>query len=107
VEHTFEELKVKTVAELREIAAGIEDDAVKGYSQLNKEHLLVAVCKALKIDTHAHHVATGVDKTAIKSKIGALKQVRNDAKAAKDARKLLVARSKIRRLKRELRKHMA
>jgi hypothetical protein len=36
---SFEELKHKTVAQLREIAAGIEHDAVKGYTQLNKEHL--------------------------------------------------------------------
>ena len=27
--HTYEELKKKTVAELRDIAAGIEDEAVK------------------------------------------------------------------------------
>ena len=37
MDHTFEELKKKTVAELREIAAGIGDEAVKGYTQLNKE----------------------------------------------------------------------
>jgi response regulator of citrate/malate metabolism len=105
--HTYEELKTKTVAELREIAAGIEDEAVKGYSQLNKEHLLVALCKALKIDTRNRHVATGIDKAAIKAKINELKKVRNDAKTAKEAKKVLVARSKIRRLKRNLRKAAA
>jgi hypothetical protein len=31
----YEELKHKTVAQLREIAAGIEHDAVKGRAQLN------------------------------------------------------------------------
>ena len=101
--HTYEELKGKTVAELREIAATVEHEAVKGYSQLNKEHLLVALCKAYNIDTHAQRVAVGVDKAALKAKIKELKKVRDEAKAAKDAKKVLVARSKIRRLKRELR----
>ena len=69
MEHTFEELKSKNVAELREIAKGIEDEAVKGYTQLNKEHLLEAICKALKIDMHVHHEVVGVDKKSIKKKI--------------------------------------
>jgi hypothetical protein len=34
-ERAYEELKHKTVAQLREIAAGIERDAVKGHTQLN------------------------------------------------------------------------
>jgi hypothetical protein len=34
-ERAYEELKHKTVAQLREIAAGIEHDAVKGRAQLN------------------------------------------------------------------------
>jgi len=44
--HTYEELKKKKVAELREIAKGLEHEAVKGYTQLNKDHLLKALCKA-------------------------------------------------------------
>ena len=48
--HTYEELKKKTIAELREIAKEIQHEAVQGYTQLNKEHLLPAVCKALGID---------------------------------------------------------
>ena len=63
--HTFPELKSKPLAELREIAAGIEHEAVKGYTQLNKDHLLAALCKALNIDMHVHHEVKGVDKTAI------------------------------------------
>jgi hypothetical protein len=35
VEGAYGELKHKTVAQLREIAAGIEHDAVKGRTQLN------------------------------------------------------------------------
>ena len=38
---TYHELKEKNVADLREIAKGIEHEAVQGYTQLNKEHLLV------------------------------------------------------------------
>src|SRR2546426_358150 len=52
---TYEELRHKTIAELREIAKGIDHEAVQGYTQLNKEHLIPAICKALGIETHAHH----------------------------------------------------
>jgi len=51
---TYEELKHKTVAELREIAKDIEHEAVQGYTQLNKEHLLVAISNALGLQ-HEHH----------------------------------------------------
>ncbi|MDH4100669.1 MAG: hypothetical protein OEV28_08870 [Nitrospirota bacterium] len=104
--HTFEELKGKTVAELREIAKGIEHEAVKGYSQLNKEHLLVALCKALGIDTRAHHEVKGLDKTAVKAKIRDLKKKRNDALTAKDSTALKLARRRIHGLKRQLRAAM-
>ena len=42
--HTYEELKGKTLAELREIAAGMDNEAVQGHTQMNKDHLLVALC---------------------------------------------------------------
>ena len=67
--HTYEALKKKTIAELREIAKDIEHEAVQGYTQLNKEHLLPAVCKALGIDTHAHHAAALAEKAAVKAKM--------------------------------------
>jgi hypothetical protein len=67
--HTYEELKHKPLAELREIAAGIENEAVQGYTQLNKDHLLVALCKALGIDMKAHHEVKGIDKAATKARI--------------------------------------
>ena len=54
MEYTFEQLKHKTVAELRDIAKGNEHEALQGYTQLNKEHLLVALSKALGIK-HEHH----------------------------------------------------
>ncbi len=58
--YTYEELKGKTIAELREIAKGVEQhEAVQGFSQMNKEHLLPALCKALGVDTHGHHHVAG------------------------------------------------
>jgi hypothetical protein len=102
--HTYEELKKKTVAELREIAAGVDDEAVQGYSQLNKEHLLVALCKALKIDTHAHRAAAISNKKDFKNSIKALKDKRNEAIAAHDHAALKHIRRKIHFMKRELHK---
>ena len=67
--HTYEELKKKTVAELRELAGSLQHEAVQGYTQLNKEHLLPALCKALGIDTHAHHAAALAEKAAVKAKM--------------------------------------
>ena len=67
--HTYEELKKKTIAELRDIAKDLQHEAVQGYTQLNKEHLLPALCKALGIDTHAHHAAAIAEKAAVKAKM--------------------------------------
>jgi DNA-binding IclR family transcriptional regulator len=103
--HTFEELKGKTVVELREIAAGLHEDAVKGYTQLNKEHLLELLCKALHIPMHAHHDVVGIDKSAIKGQIRELKMKRAAALAARDADQLKRIRRRIHRLKRDIHKH--
>ena len=83
MEYTFEQLRHQTVAELREIAKGIEHEAVQGYTQLNKEHLIVAISKALGIK-HEHHEVVGVDKASIKSRIRDLKKKRDEAIAAHD-----------------------
>ena len=104
--YTYEELKKKTVAELREMAAGMEHEAVKGYTQLNKEHLLEAICKALNIDMHEHHKVVGINKTALKSKIKVLKKKRNEAYAAHDLKQLKMYRRQIHGLKRKIRKAM-
>src|SRR5262245_10154987 len=98
-EHTYEELKHKTVAQLREIAAGIEHDAVKGFTQLNKEHLITAICQALNIDTFTHHHATGIDTSAIKLKLKELKKQRDAALAAHDHKQLKDVRREIHSLK--------
>jgi len=82
--HTYEELKHKTVAELREIAKGMEHEAVKGYTQMNKDHLLVAVCKALGLDMHVHHHhEAGAERTKIKAKIRTLKKKRDEILGSK------------------------
>jgi DNA-binding IclR family transcriptional regulator len=101
--HTFEELKHKTVAELREMAKGIEHDAVQGYTQMNKEHLVVALSKALGIQ-HEHHEVVGVDKASIKARIRQLKEKRQAALAAHDHAQLKAVRRNIHRLKRQIHK---
>ena len=102
--YTHNELKHKTLAELRDIAKDIEHEAVQGYTQLNKEHLVVAICKALNIDIHEHHVVIGIDKGTIKSRIKALKTKRDAAIAAHDRAELKKARRGIHRLKRQIHK---
>jgi hypothetical protein len=103
--HTYEELKKKTVAELRDIAAGIQHDALQGYSQLNKEHLLEKLCTALSIPMQVHHkVATGGAKVTLKEKIAALKAKREAAIKAGKHEDLKHIRRRIHFLKRNLRK---
>lgn len=101
--HTYEELRHKTVADLREIAKGIEHEAVQGYTQMNKEHLIGALAKALGIQ-HEHHDVVGVDKASIKSRIRELKTQREAAIAAHDHAQLKVVRRTIHRLKRRIHK---
>ncbi len=102
--HTYEELKKKSVSQLREIAGGLKHEAVKGYTQLNKEHLLEAVCKALNIDTFAHHLAKGINKGAIKAEIKKLKQKRDELIELKNYVELKLVRCEIRKLKKKLRR---
>jgi len=103
--YTYEELRHKTLAQLREIAAGVEQhDAVQGYTQLNKEHLLVAVCKALGVDMHQHHEVKGINKTAVKARIKELKKKRAEAIEAHDHDQLKLIRHNIHHLKRQIHK---
>ncbi len=102
--YTYEELKKKTVAEMREIAAGIEHEALKGHTQLNKEHLLAALCKALNIDMFVHHQVVGINKSGIKTEIRQLKMQRAEAIKSKNHDQLLQVRGRIRNLKKLLRR---
>ena len=106
MEYTFKDLKTKTVAELREIAKGIENGAVKGYTQLNKEHLLQAVCTALNVDMHVHHDVKGLDKSKIKIEIRKLKLERDKALEAHDHEKLKAVRKHLKAYKNRLRRAM-
>jgi uncharacterized sporulation protein YeaH/YhbH (DUF444 family) len=101
---TYEELKGKTVAELREIAAGTQHEAVQGYTQLNKDHLLAALCKALDVDVHARHKAKGTEKLGIRAQIKAAKKVRDEALASRDRAAQRAAQKQIHDLKRAVRK---
>ena len=104
MEYTYTELKAKTLADLKKIASGLEHEAVQGYTQLNKEHLLVKLCEALGIDTFEHHHVEGINKKAIKSSIRKLKAIRDQAQADKDKAKHKQAIKAINILKRKLRK---
>ena len=102
--HTYEELKGKTVADLREIAKGIEHEAVEGATQMNKDHLLKALCTALGIDTHEHHEVVGIDKAAIKVKIRDLRKKRDEILASQDRSQLHGVLRQIHSLKRTIRR---
>ena len=103
---TYHELKAKNIGELRDIAKELKHEAVRGYTQLNKDHLLVAVCAALGIPVHEHHDAVGVDKAALKVKIRALKKDREAAVEAGDHAKLKAIRHQIHGLNRQIKKHL-
>lgn len=104
--HTYEELKGKTIAELRDIAKDVQHEAVQGYSQMNKDHLLPALCTALGIDAHEHHAVTGIDKAGIKTKIRELKRQRDVALQAGDHFQLKMVRRHMHHLNHQLRAHM-
>src|SRR5512136_596235 len=107
--YTYDQLKGMTVAQLREIAAGIQHEAVQGYTQLNKEHLLAALCTALSIDTHTRHKikVAGFDKTGIKSQMHGLKKQRDAALETHDHAQLKTIRRQLHELRRSLRRAAA
>jgi hypothetical protein len=107
VAYSFHELKLKTVQELREIAKDVQHDAVQGFSQMNKDHLLPALCKALGIDTHEHLAVVGIDKAAVKAKMRELREKRNAAREAHDHQLLKSLRRQIHGLNRQIRTHVA
>ncbi len=102
--YTFHELKEKTVADLREIAKGIEHEAVEGATQMNKDHLLKALCTALNIEMHEHHDVVGIDKAAIKTKIRELKKKRDEILATQDRTQLHGVLRQLHALKRTIRR---
>jgi DNA polymerase/3'-5' exonuclease PolX len=103
--HTYEELHKKTVAELRDMAKDLDHEAVKGYTQMNKEHLLPAICEALgiKVEKHHHHEAAGIDKKKLKDELKELKAARQKAIEAGDGAELKAIRRKYHRLNHRIR----
>ncbi len=101
--YTIEQLKHMTLADLREIAKNSDHEALQGYTQLNKEHLIGALAKALGIQ-HTHHDVVGIDKSSIKARIRELKTQRAAAIEAHDHAQLKVVRRTIHRLKRRIHK---
>ena len=105
--YTHNELKHKTLAELRDIAKDIEHEAVQGYTQLNKEHLIPAICKALGIETHAHHhLASGFDKGVMKARMRTLRAERDKAVKAHDSARLKQLRRELHGLNHRIRAHV-
>jgi hypothetical protein len=102
--HTYHEMKEMTVAQLREIAKDMEHEAVKGATQMNKDHLLKGLCTALNIEMHEHHDVVGIDKAAIKGKIRGLKKKRDEILASQDRKELGGILRQIHALKRTMRR---
>lgn len=102
--HTYEELKHKTVAELRDIAKGIEHEAVQGATQMNKDHLLKALCTALGLEMHAHHHVEGIDKAAIKTRIRELQKRRDEILASQERKNLNGVLRQIHNFKKRIRR---
>ncbi len=102
--HTYEDLHKMTVAQLRDVAEGVEHDAVKGYTTMHKEQLLPALCEAFGIEAHEHHEVVGIDKGAVKAQIRGLKKARDAALESHDSKQLKTVRRRIRGLKRKIRK---
>jgi hypothetical protein len=101
--YTYHDLKSKNVAELREIAKTVENEELKGAMQMNKDHLLPVLCRALGIDAHEHHEAKGIDKASIKAKMRALKIERAKALEAHDAARLKAIRRTLHRMNHQIR----
>lgn len=101
--YTYEELKTKTIAELRDIAKDVQHDAVKGFTQMNKDHLLPALCTALGIDAHEHHAAHGEMKFATRARLRELRSKRQQAIEAHDPDALKAIRREYHHLNHKLR----
>jgi hypothetical protein len=105
--YTYEQLHIMTVAQLRDIAKGLEHEAVHGYSTMHKEKLLPALCQALGIEAHAHHHVIGINKSEMKAEIRTLKKKRDEALAAKNHTEYKHVLRKIHHLKNRLRRATA
>ena len=102
--HTFDDLSKKSVAQLREIAAGLDGEKIQGHKSLHKPDLVKLLCDVLGIEAHEHHNVVGLDKAKIKAQIAVLKKKSAAAIEAHDATQLKRARLNIKRLKHKMRR---
>jgi hypothetical protein len=96
-----------TATELREIARGIE--GLTGVHAMKKDDLLKAVKEARGVEEEPEkkekkEVKAGVGVHVLKKKIVGLKKEKEDARNAKDKKKLRIYRRRINRLKKRTRK---
>lgn len=96
----YNELKRKTVTELREMAHQYED--IKGAIGMKKEDLIDILCQKMGIEK-VHALPTGIGRHALKERIRALKKRRDASLAAHDHKALKRARTMLRRTKHRLR----
>ena len=101
--HTFESLKKMTLAQLRDVAKDVQHEAVQGFTQMNKDHLLPALCQALGIDTHEHHAAHGDIKLVTRARMRELRAKREEALSAHDHEALHAIRREYHHLNHRLR----
>jgi hypothetical protein len=101
--HTFESLKAMTIAQLREVAKDVQHDAVQGYTQMNKDHLLPALCTAFGIDAHEHHAAHSDIKLATRARMRDLRVKRDEAVKTGDHAALHLIRREYHHLNHRLR----
>ena len=88
------------------MAKGLTHEAVQGYTQMNKEHLLPALRQALGIEHAHHHVEAGFDKSNIKARMKMLRIERHEALTAHNSAKLKVIRTELHTLNHRIRAHM-
>jgi hypothetical protein len=109
--YTYDGLKGMTLAQLRDVARSVESPSLQGYTQMNKEHLLPAICAVLGIDSrhhpHAHvsgGISAGFDRGSAKARLRLLKAARDQAITVHDSAQLHSIRREIHALKHRLRR---
>lgn len=100
---SYKEMKHMNKTDLQEIAKTLDHEAVKGYTQMNKDHLIEALCIAQDIPMHEQHEIVGLDKTAVKKQIRQLKKERDQALKDNKPEVFRAARRQIKELKHQLR----
>jgi hypothetical protein len=108
--YTYDGLKGMTLAQLRDVARSVDSPALQGFTQMNKEHLLPAICAVLGIDSRHHpqaHVRGGIsagfDRGSAKARLRLLKAARDQAITVHDSAQLHSIRREIHALKHKLR----